>query len=123
VAGTGSPFDERLELLVETGQITPTARELTEHVVAEVEAGLGVRLDEDNGAPFVTHLAVALSRVERGEEELLVSEAVNDEIRDFPREYELMQRLLEQCGSRLGRPIPAPEVAFLTAHACALVEE
>jgi transcriptional regulatory protein LevR len=115
-------FDERLSLLVGSGQVTPVARRLTESVVVEVETALGRALGEDDGAPFVTHLAMALSRLDRGEEAPAPSVAVEEELRAHPREHELMERALGRCGDELGRPVPATEVAYMTMHLCALTE-
>jgi ketopantoate reductase len=48
--------------------------------------------------------------------------AVEEEIRDRHREREVMAGALRRCGQRLGRPVPATEVAYMTVHLCALTE-
>ncbi|MEA2226982.1 MAG: hypothetical protein QOF04_612 [Solirubrobacteraceae bacterium] len=117
-----SPFDARLTLLVDAGEVTPTARELTEEVVAGVEERLGVQLGEDRGSGLVTHLAMALTRVERGEAETTTIAGLEDELDDCERERDVVAALLERCGARLARPIPRAEVDYVTLHVCALRE-
>ena len=57
----------RLDLLEDSGVITPEARRVTSATIGRIEAYLLVTLDDESGGPLVTHIAVALSRIERNE--------------------------------------------------------
>jgi transcriptional regulatory protein LevR len=111
-----SPFDRRLDLLETSGQVSPQARRLTIELVEGVEREFRLRLDEDNGAMLVTHLAMSLTRLERGLVESEVPALVREEIEEHDRELVFMRSALAACGDALGRPIPQAEVLFMTAH-------
>jgi transcriptional regulatory protein LevR len=117
------PFEERLALLEQSGQVTPTARELTLEVIAGIADRLRLTIDEERGAGLVTHLAMALARVERGEPETTLIDGLADEIADRTRERAVVAELLDACGRRLGREVPVAEVDYVTLHVCALAED
>jgi transcriptional regulatory protein LevR len=116
-------FRERLEILEESGTISPLARQLTELTLAEIIEELGVELTEENAAPFVTHLATALTRLGRGEAEAPLSAVAEEEIASRPQERALVQRLMKDCAKLLGRTVPDTEVAYMTVHLCAILDE
>ena len=115
-------FRERLDMLEESGQLTTLARWLTENALARVAGELGVTLTEDNAAQFVTHLAIALNRLQRGEP-VEPSAVVSDEVREYPREQAVMRRVMNECEEVLDRHVPDAEVDYMTVHLCALVED
>lgn len=116
-------FAERFDLLEEAGQVTRLARLLTEYVLTQIAENLGVELTEENAAPFVTHVAIALTRLNRGDQVVAHSAVVEDEIEDRVRETELVVSLLTECEEFLGRPVPRAEAAYVTVHLCAIVDE
>ncbi|WP_169950463.1 PRD domain-containing protein [Microbispora sp. H11081] len=116
-------FAERLDLLEEARQITPLARRLTELAIAEIADELAVTFTEENAAPFVTHLAVALTRLNRFEREAAPSAVVDEEIRDRTREREVIQRVMEECEKLLDREVPESEIAYMTVHLCAILDD
>jgi hypothetical protein len=112
-------FTARLDLLEGSGQVSPTARTATLGVVAAAERAFGVALSEDNGALLVTHLAMALTRAERGEEHPGdPPQAVVDEVRAREAEWRFVADQLAACAAAVGAPIPDAEQVFLTAHLC-----
>jgi transcriptional regulatory protein LevR len=117
-----SPFDRRLDLLETSGQVSPQARRLTIELVEGVEREFRLRLDEDNGAMLVTHLAMSLTRLEHGLVESEVPALVREEIEEHDRELVFMRSALAACGDALGRPIPQAEVLFMTAHLCVVLQ-
>lgn len=116
-------FAERLDLLQDSGQITPLARRLTEFVLAEIAVELNVRFTEANASPFVSHLAVALTRINRGETGVAPSSVVEEEIRGRTKERAIMSRLVSECERLLDREIPESEVSYMTVHLCAILED
>jgi transcriptional regulatory protein LevR len=115
-------FRERLDMLEESGQITALARWLTESSLARIADELSVALSEENAAQFVTHLAIALDRLQRGEP-VEASAVVTDEVAEFPRERAVMRRIMAECEKVLDREVPDAEVDYMTVHLCALVDE
>lgn len=116
-------FRERFDLLEETGQVTPLARWLTEHALAEIAQELGVKLDEEKASQFVTHVGIALTRLQRGDGHVSASEVVTQAISDRTRERQVVRWVMDQCEQLLDRKVPDVEVDFMTVHLCALLED
>jgi transcriptional regulatory protein LevR len=116
----GAHLGDRLDLLERTEEVTSLARELTDVAIQRIEGGFGVVLDEHNAGQLVTHLAVALSRLDRGEPLTTTLAVVDDELREHERQHRFARDLLGDLGARLGRPVPDAEVSYLTLHLCAL---
>lgn len=114
---------DRLDLLERSGVITPRARLLTVSTIGRIEGSLGLALDEDNGAVLVTHVGMALSRVERGEPEPDIPEVVVDEIAERYLEHELAASLVAEWSAALGRPIPDAELSYLVVHLSVLRDQ
>jgi hypothetical protein len=114
-------FSDRLDLLEESGQVSPAARTAALGFVEEAERAFAVALDEANGAMLVTHLAMALTRAERGEEHPGdPPAAVVDEVRLHETEWRFVAERLAACADAIGAPLPDAEQAFVTAHLCAV---
>jgi hypothetical protein len=83
--------------------------------VDAAEETFGVAIDEENGAMLVTHLAMAITRSERGEPldeappQLLV-----DEVAAHPAELDFVRSRLAGLG------LPGSEEIFMAAHVCTL---
>jgi transcriptional regulatory protein LevR len=116
-------FRERFDLLEETGQITPLARWLTEHVLAEIAQDLGVKLDEDNASQFVTHVGMALTRLQRGDGDVAASAVVTEALGGRARERQVVRWVMDECEQVLDRKVADAEVDFMTVHLCALLED
>ncbi|MEW8979180.1 MAG: PRD domain-containing protein [Symbiobacterium sp.] len=112
----------RLQLLEESGQIGPEVADLTRHVIRKVEERYGVALTEENGAMFVTHLAVALERLRTGQAiDVMLAEGLA-EVKAYPREWAFVSEVVAgEAGRRLGVKMPEGEIGFLTAHLITLL--
>lgn len=115
-------FVDRLDMFEEAGQVTSLVRFLTETSVARVALEFDLELTEDNAAQFVTHIAMALSRLQRGEF-AEPSAILEEELRDRVRERQAMRRVVGEIEQVLDREVPASEVDYLTIHLCALLED
>jgi transcriptional regulatory protein LevR len=115
-------FAERLDMLEESGQVTKLARRLTELSLADLASQLGLRPTEDNAAQFVTHMAIALTRINRGDPEITVSPVAVEEIADRHREREAVTRVMHDCSRLLQRDVPESEIAYMTVHLSAMVD-
>jgi transcriptional antiterminator len=115
-------FRERLDMFEEAGQITSLSRWLTENALAQIAKEFDLELTEDNASQFVTHFAMALSRLQRGDF-AEPSAVVADELAGRERERKVMRRIAMDIGQVLDREVPDSEVDYLTIHLLALVEE
>ncbi|WP_081737010.1 PRD domain-containing protein [Arthrobacter sp. MA-N2] len=116
-------FRERLDLLEDSGMASPVARKLAESALLEITRQFSLELTEENAAPFVTHLVIALTRLQRGEAEAAPSEAVESEITGRDREKTVIGGIMHSFEDELGRPVPESEISYITVHLCALLEE
>ena len=115
-------FAERLDMLEESEQVTKLARRLTELALTDLATSLHLRFTEDNAAQFVTHLAIALTRINRGDPPVEVSPMVDEEIAERHREREAMARVMTDCARLLERDVPDTEIAYMAVHLCAIVD-
>lgn len=115
-------FAERLDMLEESGQVTNLARRITELCLADLATDLDLTLNEDNAAQFVTHLAIALTRINRGDPEIAMSAVAAEEIADRRRELEAVTRVMGDASRLLQREVPGSEITYMTVHLCALVD-
>lgn len=111
----------RLKLLEDSETISPSVAGLTRWVMSRVEDEYHLTLTEENGAMFVTHLAVALERLRVGEAIEQMPPAALEEVRGYEREWDFMQGVAQEAAARLGVSVPAGEVGYLTAHLATLV--
>lgn len=123
VKEVSAEFAERLDMLEESGQVSALARWMTENALARVSEELALSLTEDNAAQFTTHIAMAFSRLQRGEAEAEASDALAEEVAAHPREREIVRRIMAECEPLLERKVPTAEVDYMTVHLCALLED
>ncbi|MFO7273646.1 MAG: PRD domain-containing protein [Bacillota bacterium] len=112
----------RLQLLQESGQISPEVAELTRWILKRVEERYGIAVTEENGAMFTTHLAVALQRLRSGEAiDQMLAEGLA-EVKAYPEEWAFVNEVVAgEAGRRLGVTVPEAEIGFLAAHLITLV--
>jgi transcriptional antiterminator len=115
-------FAERLSMLEESEQVTKLARRLTELALTDLATTLDLVFTEDDAAQFVTHLAIALTRINRGDPPVEVSTVVDAEIAERPREREAMARVMTDCARLLERDVPESEISYMTVHLCAIID-
>lgn len=113
-------MQDRLELLVKSGQVSRTVVEVVREIARKVKESFGLDLSEEDGSMFVTHLAVALERLRRGEPIKEAPESLLEEIREFHDESTFVSELEVYLNSRLGVSLPLAEKAFCVAHLRAL---
>jgi hypothetical protein len=115
-------FGARFDLLEGSGQISARARGLTVRFVEDVRETFGLELREDNAALFVTHVVMALSRLERGDAEAEVPAAAAGELAECEREVAFVTAFLDACSAEFGVRVPDAEVFYMSAHLCAMRE-
>jgi len=122
-AQLAAEFTERLDLLEESGQVTNLARRLTLMCLTDLTTTLDLELTEDNAAQFVTHLAIALTRINRGDPEIAMSAVAAEEIADRTREHDAVTAVMRDASRLLQRDVPESEITYMTVHLCGLVDD
>ncbi len=112
---------QRLAFLADSGVVSRTARRLTEEAMADVAARVGA-LDQETAAALATHVAMALTRVDRREPEAQLPDVAAAELESRPEELAFARELADRWERELGRQIPRAEVAYVALHLAALVE-
>jgi transcriptional antiterminator len=115
-------FRDRLDLFEESGQITSLSRWLTENALARIAKEFDLELTEENASQFVTHFAMALSRLQRGDF-AEPSAVVAEELAGRERERAVVRVIAGDIEQVLDRQVPDSEVDYLTIHLLALLEE
>jgi transcriptional regulatory protein LevR len=111
---------ERLDLLETHGQIDGPARRSAERFVATLAAQFDLAPDSDGAAMFLTHVAIAFTRVRRGEPAPAVPDILEEELSGRVEEREAVAAAAKAVEEELDGPVPASELVFMTAHVCAL---
>jgi len=79
----------RLDLLVNAKEIDEAVRDAVIELVQAVEKRYSLTITEDNGAMLVSHLAMALGRIKRGEELEPIDEDIFAEVKQTQTYREL----------------------------------
>lgn len=116
-----SKLDERLKILVEGEVVIPKAAEIAKKAVERLESIHGV-LPEDKVNMLVTHLASALTRLDRGETVEAPPEVLLREVGTSPfiREASLEIEWIEH---EWGIALPVEEKQFLSVHYVSVLQE
>jgi hypothetical protein len=115
-------YTARLDLLESSGVVTPAARSLTESAVRRIfERYPGA--DPEALDRLVTHVAMALTRVDRNEPEVTFPDEIAPELADRHEERALATDLTDSWAAALGRSIPDGERTFLIVHLAVLADQ
>ena len=111
----------RLNLLVDAGEIDETIRHSVVDFVNGIEDKYSLKITEENGSMLVSHLAMALGRIERREEIQTMDEELFTEVKETQtyKELDMFYDILEE---NLGSEIPESEKDFIALHLCTLIE-
>jgi transcriptional antiterminator len=115
---TGMPFQERFDLLVESGQTNAQAVAATKMAIELVEGHYGIPITEELGASLVNHLAITLKRLMDGDTLIEVPEVVWQELRDYPEEYTLAESIVAELETNLKISLARDELGFIAVHLC-----
>jgi hypothetical protein len=110
----------RLDLLEAHGQIEPAARRATEEFVGSLAARFHIVPESEGAAMFVTHVAIAFTRLSRGEPAPSVPDVLAEELSSKTEETEAVEATAREMESAIGGRLPAAELVYITAHVCAL---
>jgi len=112
------PFEERLELLVESGQADERSAAATRLAVDLAERHYGIELTEALGASLVNHLATTLKKIIDGKTLAEVPEVVWQELQGYPEEVALAEAIVARLESALSVSLARDELGFIAVHLC-----
>ncbi|KKO51035.1 PRD domain-containing protein [Paenibacillus sp. DMB20] len=106
-----SALRERLDILFSTNTISPNAMKICQATIEKF-------IDEGNEKKYrklVTHLAMAITRIERGEELNAPPEHIMKEIRQSPH-FSQAYTNVTWIETQMGQKLPEEEREFLIMH-------
>ena len=115
-------FDERLKILVEGQVISSGTEELVRRVILRFRDRWNIILTEESGSRMVTHLAMALARIERQEEIEAPETDTLEEFRSlaiFSRSVEITEDLIAWVPINL----PKAEKDYMIVNICLILDE
>jgi transcriptional regulatory protein LevR len=117
------PFQERLELLVESGQASRQSVEATRLAIAMVERHYGIEVTEELGASLASHLAITMKRLMDGKPLHGVPDCIWEELAQYPEECALAGSVVAELERTLGQSLGRDELGFIAVHLCKMKKE
>lgn len=109
-------FDERYALLLESNLISTESIRITNEIVALIESRYHCRLDESNGAPVVTHLAVTIKKILAHEELTEMPDVCKDEALAYKEEMDFAHEIVKFLKDSHQIDFNLSETAYLAVH-------
>jgi len=107
---------ERLDLLERGGVVSSTARSATERAWSVIAEFCAAGADDETAGQLVTHLAVALTRLDLKEPAPDLPTTVGDEIAGRTAEWRFARELAAGWEADFGQPLPEAEIGYLVVH-------
>jgi transcriptional regulatory protein LevR len=114
--GGNLSFNHRFDILLESKLTSPESIHITNEVIGRIESHYQIKLDEENGASLVTHLAVTIKKLLSSEYLNEIPEICKTEALTFIEEHEFAMELSRFIQNFYQIDFNQSEVAFLTIH-------
>lgn len=113
---------QRLDILKEAGEIDSDIKDAVVDFATGFEKKYEVALTEENASMLITHLAMALSRIRKGDSVDEMDELALNEVKQYDvyQELDVFYKVLED---KLKVAIPESEQGFIALHATALINK
>ena len=112
----------RMDILKEAGQISQLTYERVEKIINHFLSKHLIEIDETNGAMLITHLCIALSRMEKGEKINRIEVEMFEEVKKN-RFFTKAQEAMNEINKILGSEMPIEESGYMMMHLCVLFEK
>ena len=109
-------FDERYALLLQGNLVSSESIRITNEIVALIEDHYQCRLDESNGAPIVTHLAVTIKKIMAREQLAEIPDVCRDEALTYKEEMDYARELVKFLKDAHQIDFNLSETAYLAVH-------
>lgn len=113
-------LNQRLDILLDAGEISAEIKMVIMNFVHAFEKKYTLTMTEENASMFITHLAMALARIKRGEGVNPIDEAIINEVKQN-KIYNELPQFYDQIEKDLDIVIPESEKGFIALHACTLL--
>ncbi len=112
-------INNRLDILKSAGQISEVTYDQVERVIRHFQDNHQIVINEENGAMLITHLCIALSRIEKGEK---INEIDEESFKDVRKNihFKKAEDVLKDIETILGREMPIEERGYMMMHLCVL---
>lgn len=107
-------LEERIELMETSGMISPHTKAKVNKLCALFKEMYGIELTEQNASACVTHFAMALERLDKGDEIAPASDAMMEELRqhsDYSAALYMAENIFEQIS-----PLSQNELGYIILH-------
>ena len=112
-----SALNDRIAMMKETGIITDATAAKITAIQNMLLSEHSIELTEENAAPFITHIALAFERLEKGEEIDAMDDFIVDEIKaseDYPFSLQIANDI---CAMNIGAiALPESERICIIIH-------
>lgn len=109
----------RLNILLDTKQIDEKNFQILVKLIEMVEKELSIIVKEEKGSMFVTHMAIALMRIQKGEEIPPMDKDLLDEIKSSTA-YKNIPKVIQKIEKEFNIKIPEDERGYIALHLCNL---
>jgi len=111
----------RLDILKTSGQISEKTYDQVEKIILHFQNNHHIEITEENGAMLVTHLCIALSRIEKDEK---VNKIEDDIFKDVINNshYKTAEEAMKEIDMILGSDMSIEERGYMIMHLCVLFE-
>jgi len=113
-------LNQRLELLLESGQISSVTKKSMMGIIEMFQNKLGIRLTEENGAMFITHLSIACERLNKDEKIEPIEESIYCEVRNN-HNYNKSEAVFQEIEKELDVKFSECEKMFIILHLCGIL--
>ena len=114
-------FDQRLRILRDGNVISPEVEAKVRRVITRFKEHWHIELTEENGSRMITHLAMALMRIEKGEEIQSPDFDILEEFREHAV-FPLSQKILEDLISFTPMKLPDSEKNYIIVNICVILD-
>jgi transcriptional regulatory protein LevR len=114
-------ISDRLRIFLVSEQISSENYYAMERIISMFDVKWNIKLTEENGCMFITHLAMAYERIKNKNEITEVEGRINDEIRDS-KNFKKSKRIIEDIKSEIGIKLPKAEEEFILLYLCVLLD-
>ncbi|MBZ2175893.1 PRD domain-containing protein [Schnuerera sp. xch1] len=112
----------RLNLLTDSGEIDESIKDVVIDFIERIEKNYSLKVTEENGSMLVSHLAMALGRIKRGEEIDAIDEEIFKEVKETEI-YNEMPKYYSEIEGKLDIEIPQAEKDYIALHVSTLIQK
>ena len=111
---------DRVDILLETKLITEEVYKLLLEIIKKLEDEYDIKLTEENGGMFITHLSAAITRIKKGEPINELDEAIINEIK-ADESYFKAKMITDNIKRICELEFPLGEEIFIITHICSIL--